>query len=172
MNRQALFLVIATLVAPSVALAQTQNIDRADAALSDAWTKSLLTVQRAVFVTERPGGYGIYKEHASEFKPGEPLITYAEPVAFGYRELGKDAYEFGFTVDVMVKTADGKVLAGQESFAKLAMQSHRRNREFMLTLTMDVAGLAPGSYKLEYRLHDISGNDKSTSFEQPFSIVK
>lgn len=172
MNRTALFLGIALLVAPSVAPAQTKDIDRANAALSDAWTKSPLTVQRAIFVAERGSGYGIYKERPSEFKPGESLITYAEPVAFGYKELGKDAYEFGFSVDFVVKTEDGKILAGQENFAKLDMQSHRKNREFMLTLTLDVTGLTPGAYRLEYRLHDVSGNNKTTSFEQPFSIVE
>lgn len=172
MKRQAFLLAMAMLVAPSFALAQSGDIGRADAALSDAWAKSPLTIARAVFVAERASGYGIYQERPAAFKAGEPLITYAEPVGYGYRELGKDTYEFGFTVDFVVKTADGRILAGQENFARLDLRSHRRNREFMLTLTLDVTGLTPGAYKLEYRLHDISGNGKTAGFEQPFSIVQ
>ena len=172
MNRPVLLLAIALLLAPGVASGQTQDIDRADAALSEAWARAPLTVQRAAFVAERASGYGIYQERSSAFKAGESLITYAEPVGFGYRQVGKDTYEFGFTVDFVVKTADGKLLAGQENFARLDMQSSRRNREFMLTLTLNVTGLPPGAYKLEYRLHDISGNKKSARFEQPFSIVE
>src|SRR5258708_14821344 len=102
------------LVLPPLADAQSaSDLDKADTALLQAWSKSPLSVRRAVFVAEPPAGYGVYKERPSEFKAGEKLVTYAEPVAFGYRELGKDAYEFGFTVDFVVKTADGKILADQ-----------------------------------------------------------
>ena len=36
-----------------------------------------------------PGGFGVYAERSNEFKSGEKLVTYAEPVGYGWKELGK-----------------------------------------------------------------------------------
>lgn len=70
----------------------------------------------------------------------------------------------------MVKSADGKILAGQENFAKFVKTSRAKIQEFMLTLTLSVDGAPPGKYVLEYKLHDI-GSDKTSTFEQPFIIA-
>ncbi len=167
----ALLLALGTL-AP-VANAQTiEEIDRREAAVLDAWEKAPLSVRRAVYVAERPGGFGMYTARANNvFHTGEALVVYAEPVGYGWKEIGKGNYEFGFAVDFMIKQPDGKILAGKQDFAKLVKQSHVRNREFMLTLTLDVSGADPGDYVLEYKLRDVTGN-KSTAFELPFKIAK
>ena len=148
-----------------------QEIDRRYAAVVEAWEKTPLTVRRALFVADHPQGFGMYQERASNvFKPGEALVVYAEPVGYGAKDGGNGLLEFGFAVDFLIKSPDGQILTGQQDFAHLTQQSHIRNLEFMLLLTLNVTGAPPGDYVVEYKLRDISG-DKSTSFELPFKIA-
>lgn len=103
---------------------------------------------------------------------GEALVTYAEPVGYGAKDAGNGLLEFGFAVDFPDQIAGrpDPRLAGQQDFARLTQQSHVRNLEFMLLLTLNVSGAPPGDYVVEYKLRDISG-DKTTSFELPFKIA-
>jgi hypothetical protein len=166
-----LLIMLLTLVSTSFAQSLSE-IDKRDAAVVEAWQATPLTVRHAVFVSEHPAGFGMYKPRASDsFKPGEKLTVYAEPIGYGWKHIADGLFEFGFVVDFLVKSPDGKILAGNQNFARLVQQSHVRNREFMLTLNLDLTGANPGDYVLEYTLHDIS-SDKSTSFELPFKIAK
>jgi hypothetical protein len=166
-------LLFALLVTAPISWAQSNNeFDRREAAVYEAWQQAPLTVRRAIFVSDHPEWYGMYTARPSNtFKPGEPLVAYAEPIGYGWKEISKDTYEFGFAVDFLLKRPDGSILAGKQDFAKLIKQTHVRNREFMLTLTLDVSGADPGDYVLEYKLRDIA-SAKSTSFELPFNIAK
>ena len=164
-------LLTAALVAGSAGYAQTvEDIDQRRAALLEAWDKTPLTVRRAIFVSGDPEGFGMYEARNSNvFKPGEPLMVYAEPAGYGWKDIGNALFEFGFTVDFAVKSPDRKILAGQQDFAKLVRQSHVRNLEFMLSLTLNLTGAPAGDYVLEYTLRDVTGA-KSTKFELPFKI--
>lgn len=171
MYRATAFLIVA-LGAIGTAQAQTlAEIDKRNAAVDEAWNKTPLSVQHAVFVAQHPDGYGQYVPRADNvFKPGEKLVTYAEPVGYAWKDSGSGQYQFGFDVDFLIKTKDGKILAGQQDFAKVSETSRARNREFNLTLTMAVSGAGPGDYVLEYKLHD-HGSDKVATFDQPFKIA-
>jgi hypothetical protein len=148
------------------------EIDKREAAVVEAWQKTPLTIRRAVFVSEHPEGFGMYQPRASNiFKPGELLVVYAEPVGYDWKPIGSGLFEFGFVVDFILKSPDGQILGGKENFATMTKKSHVRNREFFLTLTLNVNGAPPGDYVLEYKLHDIA-SDKRTSFDLPFKIAK
>lgn len=168
-----LLLILALVAAAGASRAQSlDEIGRREAAVVEVWQKTPLTVRHAVFVSKHPDGFGEFVERKSNvFKPGEKLVAYVEPVGYGWKEAGGGTFEFGFAVDFLVKTPDGRVLAGQENFANLAQQSHARNREFMLTLTMNVDGAPPGDYVLEYKLRDIA-SDKSAVIDLPFKIAE
>ena len=96
-------------------------------------------------------------------------IVYAEPVGFGWKTVEDDQFEFGFNVDLAVKTAAGESVGGQDNFGKLAMKSRHRNREFMIHLTLHLNDAPHGDYLLDYRLHDL-GTDKTPTLELPFTI--
>jgi hypothetical protein len=168
-----LFLMLALLLAASPGRAQSlQEIDRREAAVVEAWEKTPLTIRRAVFVAEPPGGFGQFVERKSNvFPPGEKLVTYAEPVGYGWKKSGDGNFEFGFDVDFLIKSPDGKVLTGQENFGKMAETSRVRNREFFVTLTMSVKGAKPGDYVLQYKMRDIA-SDKSVVIDLPFKIAE
>lgn len=170
---QQLILLLCLLSLSAAAYAQSmQEIDKREAAVLEAWRQTPLAVRRAVFETDRAEGFGQYRERSSNvFKPGEKLIAYIEPVGYGWKETSPGTYEFGFEVDFLIKSPDGKLLAGQENFARLVLSSHARNREFMLNLTMNVGGAPPGDYVLEFKLRDVAG-DKSTVVQLPFKIAK
>lgn len=153
--------------------AQTlQEIERRDAAVVEAWNAAPLAVQHVVFVAQHPDGFGQYVARPDNvFKPGEKLVSYAEPVGYAWKDIGNSQYQFGFAVDFLIKTPTGQILAGQQDFANLSEKSHARNREFMLTLTMTLTGAAAGDYVLEYKLRDVASS-KSVTFDQPFKIAE
>src|SRR5438105_15532105 len=83
------------------------EIDRRQAAMIEAWEKTPLTIRRALFINGEPRGFGLYQERGSkEFKHGEK----AEPVGYGWKDLGKDMFELGFVVDFLIKSRDGEIL--------------------------------------------------------------
>lgn len=160
-------------VASGAARAQTlEEIDRREAAVIEAWNATALSVRKAFFVAQHPDGFGQYVERAGNvFKPGEKLVTYAEPVGYGWKDAGDGIFEFGLLVDFAVRSPTGEVLAGKEDFARLVERSHARNREFMVVLTLDVHDAPPGAYVLRYTLRDITG-PKTVAFDLPFKIAR
>lgn len=168
--KKILIMLAALGVATGVHAQSLEAIDRADEAVWQAWNATPLTVRRAVFVSEAPQGFGVYKERpGSTFKPGEPLIVYAEPVGYAWKDNGDGTYVFGFNVDLILKSSTGEIVGGQENFQKLELTSKARNREFMLTLTLDVNNAPPGDYVVEYRIHDIN-SDKVGTMSLPFTV--
>lgn len=147
------------------------ELARAEAAVVESWLKAPLGVRRAVFVSRSPEVFGIYEPRASNrFRAGETLLVYAEPVGYGWKPVGGNRVEFGFSVDFVVKGRDGVILGGREDFARLVLQSYNRNREFMLSLSVDVTGAPPGDYVLSFRLRDIA-SAKTATFELPFTAA-
>ena len=147
------------------------EIDRRQAAMIEAWEKTPLTIRRALFINGEPRGFGLYQERGSkEFKHGEKIVVYAEPVGYGWKDLGKGMFELGFVVDFLIKSRDGKILAGKENFMRIATETHTRNLEFMVVLTLNMSSAPAGDYVVEYKLHDIA-TDKTAIFEMPFKIV-
>ena len=86
-------------------LKSLDEINKREQAVFEAWEKTPLTTQRALFVTEEPKAFGIYSPRSSSrFKAGEPIIVYAEPIGFGWNSIEDDQFEFGFNVDLAVET--------------------------------------------------------------------
>ncbi|HKM63170.1 MAG TPA: hypothetical protein VJY39_11850 [Acidisphaera sp.] len=158
---------------PGGARAQTvQDIDAREKAVIEVWQKTPLTIRRAMFVTEKASGYGEYDPRPDNvFKAGEPLIAYLEPVAYGWLQVGPDLYTFGFDVDFAIKLkSTDKVVGERKDFGHLVQQSHARNLEYTITLTLNVSGAPPTDYILVYTLRDVTG-PRSATAELPFTIA-
>jgi hypothetical protein len=154
---------------PANATTSIKDIDLLQRDVVNAWEKMPLTVRRVIFVTEKPKMLGAYSERPSNvFKTGEKLLTYIEPVGYTWTKRG-NMFDFGLSADFILKSVDGKILAGQENFAKVSLSSRTKLQEFMFNLTMSLDGADPGEYVLEYKLHD-EGSDKSVTVNQPFTI--
>ncbi|GAB5505057.1 MAG: hypothetical protein JJ911_04495 [Rhizobiaceae bacterium] len=165
--------ILACLSLPGTAAAQTlDDIIAAEEAVIEVWEQTPLTFRTAIFADASPGGFGIYVERAhNEFLPGEPIIVYAEPVGYAWHESPDGTYTFGFNVDFLLKDANGKIVGGQENFQQLELNSRYRNREFMLTLTLNVDGAPAGEYEIEYRVRDVA-SDKAGTISLPFYIAE
>nr|HMQ58236.1 hypothetical protein [Rhizobiaceae bacterium] len=122
-------------------------------------------------VTEAQG-FGVYQPRESSiFKNGEKPIVYAEPVGYAWKDNGDNTYSFGFNVDLLLKTAKGEIVGGQENFQTLELTSRSQNREFLLTLTLNVDGAPAGDYVVEYRTRDIN-SPKSAVISLPFTVAE
>lgn len=146
------------------------DLEAAENALADLWTRLPFTARHVMFVSRKSEAYGGYDQRPSSvFAPGEPLVTYLEPIGYGWKSLGQDRYTFGITTDVEVRTTGGKIVGGQKGFQEMDLESHYRNREFFLTSTLTLNGIEPGDYIVAYTLHDHAGG-RTTTVEQPFTI--
>ena len=137
----------------------------------DAWVKVPLTEQKVTFIKEGSPGYGMYDERGSNvFKLGEPMITYVEPIGYGWKEIPGDMYKMSFSVDVTVTAENGTVVGGQKNFSEFSFKSHNAAMECKLDLTMKLTGVPDGKYTLSYTIHDLSA-DQTSTFDQPIEIV-
>ena len=126
----------------------------------------------ALLVAEPAAGYGIYNPRETiSFKPGEPIVIYAEPTGFGYGSPGEGLYAIGFIVDLQVRTAGGEVLGDSPNLTELNLTSRYRNREFQANITYTLDGLAPGRYVLQTTLRD-KHSVKNGIFETEIEIVE
>jgi len=159
-------------LAPLPATAQDlAAIEAAEKALDAAWEAAPLSFRKVLFASEAMG-FGAYIERSdNKFKPGQQILVYAEPVGYGYKANADGTNVLGAKVDLAIKTPAGEVALAQANFATLEITSHARNREFVLTLSLDLSGAPAGDYVLEYLVHDLA-SDETAPISLPFSIVE
>ena len=164
-------MLFALLVGCEFAYSQSlDEIEKREQAVREVWEKTPLTVRRALFVSEEPQGFGLYMPRSSaQFKAGEQMIVYAEPVGYAWKSLGDGQYEFGVRIDLVVKTVAGETVAEKEEFGDLVLKSRAKNLEFLVRLDVSLDGVPPGNYLLDFRLHDAE-SDKTGMIELPFSL--
>ena len=157
---------------PGPLAAQTLgDIEQRENALATAWESTPLTIRRAVFVSKRAELYGQFAQRPNTvFKPGEPLLTYVEPVGYNWKP-GPDGFAFGLTLDFVIKSRTGEILGGQEKFLNYAQTSRHKVRELMVNITLNLTGAPPGDYVVEWRMRD-DNSPKTVAFEQAFSIAR
>jgi hypothetical protein len=147
------------------------EINKRDAAVREAWIKTPFSLRNAFLVSEAPEAFGSYTPRSpAPFKAGEQMIVYAEPVAYGWKSAGGGQYEFGFTVDLVVKDATGKTILEKDNFGKMMFKSRVQNRELFLKLTVNLTGADPGDYLLDFRVHDAEAENKTAMIELPITL--
>jgi len=161
-----------------IALSQSAHADplealnKAEIKAYEAWGKLPLTERVVTFITGPSQGYGMYQDKQSSiFKVGEKIITYVEPIGYGWKELPGSMYEMNFVSDLLFKTDSGEVVTDQKGFAKNILQSHNANTEFSMDFTLTLTGVPAGKYVLQYTIHDMSG-DQTSVVEQDVTIVE
>jgi len=128
-----------------------------------------LALRRVQFIAERPKGFGIYKPRANNvFKPGEPLIIYAEPIGMGWK-AADGVNRALVAADFEIRTPDGKILGGQKNFGRFEFNSHDQNQEIMTHLTIRLSGAPAGDYIFAATYRD-QINGKSANLTLPFEI--
>lgn len=138
-------------------------------AMLATWNQSKIAIRQAFFVKKRATGFGVHDARESNvFKPGEALLVYVEPV--GQRWSKEDGVlRSNISADLKVKSADGKVLGGQDAIARFALSSREQNMEYFVQLTYSFDGIKPGKYIAGTTLNDKIGGS-SISFDLPFEV--
>ena len=164
--------VAAALALTPAASAQTvEALETAEAATQAAWEQLPLTERTVTFVKASSTGYGMYDaRETSVFKPGEPIISYVEPIGFGWKPIEGDKVEIGFTIDLLLKAEDGTVISDQKGFMQVKQESHERNQEYSIDMTLTLDSAPAGKYSVTYTIHDTSSEEES-SFDQAFEIA-
>ena len=171
MRRLSLLVAARALHAAAANAQDLASIETAEAAVVAAWNASPLVFRTVALLAEPAQGYGIYVEREnSTFSPSEPIVIYAEPAGYAWRDNGNGTHTFGFDVDLLVKTAKREIVGGQENFQQIELTSRARNREFMLTLTLTVEGAPPGDYIVEYKVRD-RHSEKAGTISVPFKVA-
>ncbi|WP_462118609.1 hypothetical protein [Methylorubrum extorquens] len=128
----------------------------------------------ALYVARKAADFSDVEARPSNvFKPGEPLLTYIEPVGEATQSIGSDQIGFGVIVDFEVRTPEGKALATQKNMIDRDVTVKRTEGEpnFFLNLSLDLDGFPPGDYVLVYTLRDkLSG--RTLDVPQPFTIAQ
>lgn len=152
---------------PDAALSATRSL------FNLVWDQvGTIAFSNVVLVTDTASGYGIYTARADAvFKPGEPVIIYAEPFGYGYGAQADGTWGIGFDVDLTVLTPSGEVLIEAADLMQLALVSRYQNKEFQANMTYNVNGLEAGTYVLRTTLRD-QNSDRSGSFDLTIEIVQ
>jgi hypothetical protein len=105
------------------------DLDAFERATAELWLRLPFGARRNLLVSRKAEAFGDYEARPSSvFKPGEALITYVEPVGYGWVPVGTDLHRLGVTVDFEITTPAGKVLGGQNGFLDYGLTSHARIR--------------------------------------------
>ena len=136
---------------------------------SDAIKSADFKVENVMFLGQKAQYIGDNQKRASNvFAPNDKLITYFEPVGLSYKKAG-DAYQFGFSADLELRTPGGKILDGQKGIANETFKSLKKLTEIMGQITLSLDNFAPGDYIVAYTVHD-AGSDRTAVIEQPFTV--
>ncbi|MCL4676221.1 MAG: hypothetical protein KJZ59_09405 [Pararhodobacter sp.] len=162
------------LSAPLAAPLAAQDLaayEAADQAALLAWQDMPLILRNASFVTGEAVGYGLHTPRAdSVFAPDEPLLVYAEPLGYGWRGNDDGTHTFGLSIDFKLRDPAGTLIGEREGFQRAVITSRHRNREFFITLTLNLTSAPAGDYVLEYLVHDLV-SEKTATMSLPFTIA-
>ncbi len=141
-----------------------------DQAIEEVWNASPLLLRKALFV-DSASGFGVYAERSgSVFKQGEPIVVYGEPLGFAYGKNLIGGMEINLAVDLALLDGSGTELGAQKDFGEFVLPVRYHNREFQITLTVNLPGFPAGKYLARFTLRD-RHSEKTATFELPFEIT-
>ncbi len=129
-----------------------------------AWRRFPFTAINVHLVAAPPSGYGQYLPRVDNvYRPGEPLILYLEPVGFKVNyDADQGSYTYRLAADFNLVDAWGMVVGGRRGFGRFEDTTRHFPDRIPLTFTYSLAGLPPGSYRVETILRDLLGKRSYT----------
>lgn len=144
------------------------RLDRLDDEVAKIWASSPLAF-RSVTLVNSVEGFGDFKPRdGNNFKAGETLMVYVEPVGFSYvPENGR--YSFALSADLSIESDAGHIIVEGEDLFLIDESSLVQIREFHMVLSVEVPEIKAGGYKAVYQVKDMNSG-KTGSFAVPFKI--
>ena len=162
----------ATIEARLAAMDAPGALDAARDLFAQVWDAAPgLTFTQSSLVAEIATGYGVYNPRAdNQFKPGDPIVIYCEPVGFAYGAPGAGLNSVNFVVDLQVLDASGNQLADAPGATEFNLTSRHQTREVQANITYRLDGLPVGQYTLVTTLRDVN-SAKFGSFQTAIEII-
>jgi hypothetical protein len=186
-----LFILVFAALFPSLALSQSamdslQKAQNAHAigdnilalkslweAEAEIWKVSAMGVRNAVFVTDKPQGFGFYTPKIGEdFAIDEMILFYCEP--FGYTRVPNSdgTFKDAIIANIGVLNDQGQLMGPESSVGPTGNDGYRSlDVGQMFFATVQMRGLEPGSYILRVTLTDSFDPSKSVQLEKPFNLL-
>ncbi|MCX5520526.1 hypothetical protein OSH10_18975 [Kaistia defluvii] len=140
-----------------------------DGAVDAFWKNAPLTLKNARFVDEAKG-FGDYVPHdGNRFGPSSPIQIYVEPQGFGWTEVA-GGYKIALSSEIEIRNASGQILTKSSAPALFEKISRNRNREFQITVGVQLPALKAGDYVLVLTVTD-AATGRTAPVELPFSIT-
>ncbi len=142
-----------------------------DEAVQEVWDRSPL-VFRKIAIVDSATGFGIYSERDSaQFKSGDKVLIYTEPMGYTYGKNNLGNREINITAGIVIDDADGTTIFSKDDFISYAYPVRYRNREFHLSITLTLTRFPAGRYVARFHLVD-NHSDKSGDFSIPFEVIE
>jgi hypothetical protein len=140
---------------------------------AEIWKMSAMGVRNAVFVTEKPLGYGFYTPKVGEdFAIDEMILFYCEPFGFTRVSNSDGTYTDAVMASIGVLNDQGQLLGPENSVGPTGNEGYRSlDVGLMFFSTVQIRGLEPGSYVLRVTLTDNFDPSKSVQLEKPFNLL-
>lgn len=146
-------------------------LEELDRAVEHVWSRMPLTIRKALLV-DSASGYGIYAPREDPvYRPGEVIQIYAEPVGFAYGRNPLGGLQISFDIDLVLRDGSGEEVLAREDFISVETPVRYRNREFQLTLSLNLTGAPTGKYAASFLARD-RHSDKSAPIELTFEIAE
>jgi hypothetical protein len=147
-----------------------EKLDQLNDEVAKVWANSPLAF-RGVTIVKGAEGFGDFRPRdGNEFKAGETLMVYVEPVGFAYaQENGR--YSFALSADLSIESDAGHIIAEGADLFLIDDSSRVQVREFYMVLSVKVPEIKAGGYKAVYQVKDMNSG-KTGSFSVPFTIGK
>jgi hypothetical protein len=155
---------------------QAMSLGAAKEQYLTVWNQTEFHIPFSTYVD--PGfetAYGVYEEHSNIFAPGETMVLYLEPVAFGHQQMldenGDTTYLMNFSADIIIADANGNEVATIQDLPIGSIMSQNQNTELHMTVTLTQDQPFPvGDYIITYIVHDqVSG--ESFQIEKTITIA-
>jgi len=119
------------------------------------WKNTPLFLEESVVVSKGVTGYGQTNRRADTvFTPGEPILLYVAPKAFGF-VFENEVLHSRFATDFALFSETGEFLAGKNDFGEFAFVSATPTTEIFLMLTLRIDGAPPGKYQIKVNIRDM-----------------
>lgn len=137
----------------------SQALFEADQAARAIWARTPFRITTCLMTEGQAEGFGIYRPvREAVFRPSDdPVHIYLETEGYAVETDERGMYNFGLAVDMILRNKAGNVLGRENGFLVRRVKSHRFNREFFVTVVLNLNNIPPGEYTIGLRVRDLVG---------------
>ncbi|MDR2459158.1 MAG: hypothetical protein LBE38_00025 [Deltaproteobacteria bacterium] len=137
------------------------------------WNMGPMGVRNVAYILTEPEYFSQYTPKVGEtFLPNELLIFYCEPFGYTQRKNADGTYSNSLMWSFNVLNVQGEPIGGQQDIGPYPHDGYRTFlTDKMLTLTISLSQIPPGSYILQIILIDYLNPSHTVEIQKPFNLI-